>query len=117
MDPISNTDRLVQLLRQKLSERAKARSPAGAAHGATVDAKGMDKVLAVTGRSAEAGADDAQLQRILIEQLLADQFGPAMVNEPKFQQVVDRVHDIMKSDPDVGLMLNQTLSDVRKKGF
>jgi hypothetical protein len=114
MDAISNADRLVRMLRQRLEERAKAKVASRTVSAAPVDARGLDKVRAVTGELAGAGAKDEQLQRALVEQLLADQFGAAMVNEPKFQQIVDRVHAIMEEDLDVGAMLKQTLFDLRE---
>lgn len=117
MDPISNTDRLVRLLRQKLAERTQTKRASGPSQTGPVDARGLEKIRAVTGRLADAGVEDEQMRRALIEQLLVDQFGAAMINEPKFQQVIDRVHGIMKADPEIGSLLDQTLADLRREGI
>ena len=102
MDPISNADRFVIMLRQKLAERALAKQTAPTAR---TDAKfntGNDAVRAIAGRTARAGAKDRKLQRTIVEQLLADRFGAALVNEARFQQIIDQVSELMASDPDLG---------------
>lgn len=115
MDPVSNADRLVRLFRQRLEERAKAKRATGSAPHAPVLSRGMDHVRTVTGRLAQAGVNEEHLQRVLVEQLLADQFGPAMVNEPKFQQVVDRVFEAMRDDREIGPLLTEALGDLRSR--
>jgi hypothetical protein len=113
MDPISNTDRLVRLLRQKLEERAKTKASTPSAPATKVRPRGTETVRAITGEFVRAGVDDKQLRRALIEQLLADQFGPALANEAKFQQVIDRVDDIMAADPTIGPLVDRAIRQIR----
>jgi hypothetical protein len=58
---------------------------------------------------------DKQLRRSLIEQLLADQFGPSLANEAKFQQVVDRVDEIMSAHPSIGPLMDRTIRNIRDR--
>lgn len=114
MDPVSNADRLVRVLRQRLEERAKVEGAARSAPATEVRQRGPDHVRAVAGQFARAGLDDEQMRRSLVELLLADQFDPAIVNEVKFQQIVDRVAEAMASDPEVLDLLTKTASELRQ---
>jgi hypothetical protein len=113
MDPISNVDRLVFLLRQRLSERSKlgpaARSGGKAAAGER-PGTGLDPVHAL---AAVDGVDDRQLRRALIQNILADQLGPKLLNEAKFQQVVDRVTETIESDGGASQLLARLVGELR----
>jgi hypothetical protein len=115
MDPVSNADRLVRLLRQKLEERAKAKAPMQTARLSEVRPRGTESVEAIAREFARAGVDDKQLRRSLIEQLLADQFGPTLTNEAKFQQVIDRVDEIMSADATIGALMDRTIQQIRDR--
>lgn len=117
MDPISNADRLARLLRQKLEERSKTGKRTATAPRQAVQPRGVEAVRAVTGRLAGAGVDDAHLKRALIEQLLADQFGSEMLNEPRFQQIVDQVADIMQTDKSISDLLGKAMADLKHRGL
>ncbi len=110
MDPISNTDRLVLLLRQRLAQqklsRPVGRSPAPApARGGSLEAV---RAVARTG-----ARDDRQLKRALVQTILSDQFGQDMVNEARFQQLVARVSDALAADPDSARLLDGALDELR----
>jgi hypothetical protein len=113
MDAISNADRFVILLRQKLAERAQAKRPSSARRADAKPASGHDAVRAVAGRAARAGAEDRKLRRTIVEQLLADRFGTALVNEARFQQIVDQVSELMVSDPDLGDLFSEVIAQVK----
>jgi uncharacterized protein YoaH (UPF0181 family) len=116
MDPISNVDRFVRQLKAKLEERNKVRGVASTASAAKIKAvhpRGAAGVQAIATEFVRAGLDDTQLRRSLVEQLLADQFGPTLINEAKFQQIVDRVNDIMAADVGIGELLNQVMGELR----
>jgi hypothetical protein len=114
MDPISNADRLVRLLRQRLEERSKARTAKSAAPASSVQPRGIEATKAIAGRFARDGGSEAALRRTLVEQLLADQFGAGLVNEPKFQQLVDRVASAMEGDPGVAELLEQVVAELKR---
>jgi hypothetical protein len=114
MDLISNADRLVRLLRQKLEQRSNAKSAQSSSAPITEYARGINATKAITGQYARAGGREDALRRTLVEQLLADQFGTELVNEPKFQQVVDKVTDAMVADPDVADILGQVVTELKR---
>jgi len=113
MDPISNADRLALLLRQRLLDRSKTASAS--------KAKGADPRAAARSEGPQAlarlgGLDEKQLRRALIQTLLADQFGDRLMNDARFQQVVDRVSEALDDDPDSLALVNRVLADMRASG-
>lgn len=112
MDPISNVDRLVLILRQRLQERAKANASRSERRERSEQepATGLDNVQAM---AAVEGVDDRQLGRALIQSILADHFGPEMLNEAKFQQVVDRVTEAIGEDEGGAQLLSRMVGELR----
>ena len=113
MEPISNVDRLILLLRQRLQERSKSAAAApGAARRASGDAAktGLDSIRALAGVD-EIG--DRQLGRALVQNILADQFGREVINDAQFQQVVDRVAETIQGDPGAAKLLAGIVQDLR----
>jgi hypothetical protein len=115
MDPVSNANRIAMLLRRRLEERSRA-SAAGRTGrktvGSVADAPRRSGVQA----AAAEELDDQQLRRVVVENILADQFGDRFVNDAGFQQVVDQVTDAIRQDDKGALVLAQVLADLRKKG-
>jgi hypothetical protein len=115
MDPVSNANRIAMMLRQRLQERAKA---AGAGKPGRPDLGGRGETArkgAVRRPDAIEGLDDRRLRRALIEDILADQLGPALANDAKFQQVVDQVTEAIEADTDGAAVFAQVVSDLRGK--
>ena len=114
MDPVSNADRLVLLLRQKLQERAKA----GAAGKAErKDRQGADAPAEPSGLAALAAvesADERTLRRAFIQNLLADQLGPDLLNDAQFQQIVSRVTEAIEEDRGASRLLNRLIGELRE---
>jgi len=115
MDPISNTDRFAALLRQKLAERARTRGTGRAAGGKVGKAEAGRAPRSVAGLSARAGADDRLLGRTIVEQLLAERLGDGLANEPRFQQVIERVTTLIAEDAELGAMLQDIIAQVRSQ--
>jgi hypothetical protein len=113
MDAISNADRFVILLRQKLAERAESKGPSRTEKLSSRAPTGRDAVRAISGRAARAGADDKKLRRTIIEQLLAERFGAALVNEARFQEIVDQVTELMARDPGLSALFADVVAEVR----
>lgn len=115
MDAISNADRFVALLRQKLAERAETKSAKQASTQQARDKPlhGAEAVQSVAARAARAGQDDRKLRRTIVEQLLADRFGARLVNEPRFQEVVTQVSELMASDPQLGALIEEVMAEIR----
>jgi hypothetical protein len=111
MDPVSNANRIAMLLRQRLQERSKA---AGSGRAGRADARReAAKKGAVRGPDAIEGLDDRRLKRALIEDVLTDQFGAALVNDAKFQQVVDRVTETIEDDANGAATFAKVIADLR----
>ena len=108
MEPISNVDRLVLLLRQRLQERSKA----GAAPRKD-DHSAVGEPDTLKGLAAIEGLDERQLRRALIQNILADQFGAGLINDAKFQQVVDRVVETIEGDGEASKLIAKVLVELR----
>ena len=115
MDPVSNANRIAMLLRQRLQERSRTASAARGGKkdvGGTGDASGRGPVR---GAAAIEELDDRKLRRVIVENILADQFGGGLINEARFQQVVDQVADAIEADDQGALVLAQVVADLRAK--
>lgn len=110
MDPVSNVDRLVLLLRQRLQERDRTRGVSRSGTRRAPAPTGLDAARAL---AAIDGVDERQLRRSLIQGLLSDQFGTAMINDARFQQVVDRVTDALESDETGRALLDRISRELR----
>ncbi len=111
MDPINNIDRLVFVLRQRLQERTRL-----ATKPLAVDGQGRSSNVAPTGVGALAavdGLDDRQLRRALIQNILSEQLGSEMLNDAKFQQVVDKVSDTISADAESAALMARTIGELR----
>jgi len=110
MDPISQIDQLVLVLRQRILERSKAtrtkrkESTPGSMAGPVDSLKALAAVKAV---------DDHQLRRALVQNILADQFGRGLVNDTKFQQIVERVTEALEADENGSVFLNRFVQELR----
>ena len=113
MEPISNADRLVLLLRRKLEERAKASAPSRAGANAKSEAAPAAAPSGVRAMAAIEGADERPLRRAVIQNLLTDQFGPALLNDAQFQQVVTRVTDTIDQDAEAARLLSHVIAQLR----
>jgi hypothetical protein len=115
MDPVSNANRIAMLLRQRLQERGRAAAVGKSGRkdvGAAGDALGRS---AVRGAAAVEALDDRKLRRVIVENILADQFGNGLVNEARFQQIVDQVAEAIEADDQGAQVLAQVVSDLRAK--
>ncbi len=111
MSTISNVDRVILLIRQRLKEHAKAAESSGSASAAK---KGLaDHVRAL---AALDGVEPRQVKRALIEQILAEEFGAELVNDASFQQVVQRVFETLDSTEATRGLTDTVIADLRKRG-
>ncbi len=114
MDPVSNADRVIRILREQLERKSKTRVD-GKSKPSTVDLveQGNARVAATVGSMARQGLDDSALQRLIVEHLLVEQFGSQLVNDAKFQQIVDRVMNMIMTDKRTRSLLDQSLVQLR----
>jgi hypothetical protein len=110
VEPISNADRIVAILRQRLRDSAKAeagKSRETSKRGAPPVATGL-AALATLG-----GANPAQLRRACIQALLAEQMGQQLLNDAHFQQVVGRVTEAIENDEAAAQLLDRVIADLK----
>lgn len=110
MDHISQIDRLVVVLRQRLLERAKTATSGRRNSAQDAKATGLDNLKAL---AAIEAVSDYQLRRSLTQNNLADQFGHGLVNETNFQQVVERVTEARESDDSGLALINRLVEELR----
>jgi hypothetical protein len=111
VEAISNTDRLMAILREELRKRAQTSRP-----GRGAEAKTEGQVAPRSGLEALAtldGAEPGQLRRACIQALLADQLGRGLLNDAQFQQIVTRVTDTISEDPAAALLLDRVVANLK----
>jgi hypothetical protein len=111
MDPISNGGRLAALLRQRLLERSA--STAGSRQSREARGTPAQARSQVRAAGSIQGLDDRRLRRAVVENILSDQFGDGLVNDAKFQQVVDQVTAAIESDEGGAGLLATILDELR----
>lgn len=109
MTRITNVDHLVLLLRQRLNERAQRTSAQKSAAPGRVDQR-----TGVQALSSIEEVDDRTLRRALIQDVLAEHFGRALLNEAEFQQIVDRVTSALEEDRDASKLFGTVTAEVRR---
>lgn len=110
MDPISNADKILLVLRQRLEDRAKAQKRGTG--GSTGGAARRSSLRTVQEVAATGTATERQLRRLVVQGLLADQFDEALLNESRFQAVVDQVTDALTADEAASRLLSQVISEL-----
>ncbi|HEY2710741.1 MAG TPA: hypothetical protein VGI95_22060 [Caulobacteraceae bacterium] len=109
MDPISNVDQLVLLLRQRLTERSRGASGEKRA-APEPPAPSVDTLRAL---AAIDGVDERQLRRALVQNILADHFGHGLINDAGFQQVVDRVAETLEGESGAARLLQRVVGELK----
>lgn len=110
MEPISNVDRLVILLRQRLAERANVapgRGKTAQAVARTTPASALSALAAIE------GIEERHLRRALIQNLLSESLGEKVVNEASFHQVVDRVVQTIEADAQASGLLHRMVRELK----
>ena len=114
MDPVSNVDQLVLLLRQRLLERTRAAKgqPAQPRNRtqSPLAPTGLDNLQAL---AAIEGVDDRQLRRALVQSILADRLGGQLINGARFHQVVDKVTETMEAEAGASKLLSRLVGELR----
>lgn len=110
MDQISQIDRLVVVLRERLLERAKTATSGRKDSARDAKSTGIDNLKAL---AAIDTVSDHQLRRALVQNILADQFGHDLINETKFQQIVERVTEALEGDDSGSVLLDRLVVELR----
>lgn len=115
-DPVSRLNQVMLLLRQQLLSRAgrersgvvpASSTPARSSRSARGAKKDLDRLTSVRlATLRNAGVKSSSLlKRAFIEQILISGLGEHLVNEARFQDLVDEVLKTLTQDPELGLLL------------
>jgi hypothetical protein len=116
-DSVSGLNQVVLLLRQQLLSRAGKEKPsigqsaASGVHGARASRstkKDLNKVISARlDTLRNSGVKSSHLlKRAFIEQILISGLGDHLVNEARFQEMVDDVLNTLTQDKELGLLLD-----------
>lgn len=113
MDPISNSDRIALIIRQRLLERS--RTSAGGRRGRSESKtqpaiNGLNRVRELASID---GIDERQVRRVFIQTILTDQLGAELINDAQFQQLVVRVTDAIEEDEQSTQLLTRLIQELR----
>ncbi len=98
------------VLRQRMLERSKATTTKRKDSGPDAKSNWVDTLIAM---AAVEGVDDHQLRRAFVQNILADQFGHNLINETKFQQVIERVTEALEADETGSVLINRCVAELR----
>lgn len=113
MDRISNADRVILVLRQRLLERARA---GNASRNQKPDDKASTAPGSLDNLHALAGVqdiEDRQLGRALIQSLLVEELGSELINDAKFQRTIDQVLETLEREAKTRQLLGRLVSELR----
>lgn len=106
MTPVSNVDRLAQLIRARLLEHAKTgRRPATSAPTRTWTGRASARTDGAPPPDLVGDPEQRPARRDFIALLLARELGEKLLNQAQFEQVVIRVEEAIAADPEaLGMM-------------
>jgi len=110
MDPISQVDQLAMILRQRILDHSKTRIAKRKTSGAETKSSWVANLKAL---AATEAVNDHQLRRALVQSILAEQLGDGLLNEMKFQQIVDRVTEALEADKAGTALLSRCVTELR----
>lgn len=114
MDPISQVDQLVLLLRQRLLERSAARPR----HRSESGVRGDLARLSASQRLQQIAALDALgergVRRGIVQSLLAEHLGRELLNDANFQQTIDDVVDALERDEKGRAVMREVIVQLRR---
>lgn len=115
MTRITHADQVLMLLRTHLERSARAHeakrsksSPRGKSERRSAVARVQDIAAATT-----LGEDE--IERVLLSGLLEEEFGSGLVNDPNFQELVDKVRSAINQDPASQTLLRQAVRQLLHK--
>jgi hypothetical protein len=110
MDPISQVDQLAMILRQRILDHSTPRTAKTKKAGAEARSSWVANLKAL---AATEAVNDHQLRRALVQSILAEQLGQGLLNEMKFQRIVDRVTEALEADKAGATLLSQCITELR----
>lgn len=98
MTRISASDQILTLLRARLERNAALKKGRKAGPVAGTDRGEASNLQRIRALAQIGDLSDEDFNRSLLQGLLIQQFGEAMANDPRFQDVVTRITEILDSD-------------------
>lgn len=108
MTRITSSDQVLRLLRSHLDRRARA----DAAKGVRASGAHRKPLERIPGLAASDGLNEADVARAFIAGLLAEEFGPEAANDPRFQEIVDDVRNLICADAATEALLKAALQQL-----
>lgn len=115
MTRISNVDQVLMLLRQQLQRLGKSeRSAKGSGTAATRAERRPPAPTRIEAVLRDTPLSEEDLARTLIQAMLVDEFGEAVANDHKFQNVSAEVYRLIARDPEASRVLSAALVGLHK---
>lgn len=110
MDPLSPTDKVLAVLRQRLRDLDRLGAKSGPKRVSSGKPDTLARLKAVAG---DDTLSQTQFRRKVVQDLLANQLGEKVLNEANFQAMVDRVTDALTENEVGTQLLDRVISDLR----
>jgi hypothetical protein len=113
MDPVSQVDQLVLLLRQRLLERSAARTR----HRGGSEARDRARLSAAQRLQQIAALEtlgEREVRRGIVQSLLAERLGRELINDANFQQTIDDVVDALERDETGRVVMSEVIVQLRR---
>lgn len=114
MTRISASDHIIILLRQKLERAAALKKGGKSQKSGELAGKDGSNIHRVRALAQMEALGDEDIDRSLVQGLLLEEFGEALVNDPKFQQLVSRIVDLLANDDAGKALLGAARRDLRE---
>ncbi len=115
MTRINNVDQLVLLLQERLDAASRKKRSAKNTKTGHTKAPTHTRDVSVAQDLLDSGNfTENDIQHALIQGILSQEFGDRLVNDANFQQVVNKVVEIIDRDPDMRKLLQESLQELGK---
>jgi hypothetical protein len=113
MTRINPADQILLMLRAQLERAGKAKRANPQAPRTSMRSK-RDALERVRDTIAKGDAPPQELRRALVSALLVEDFGETTLNDPQFQNLVDRVMATIQHDEQTNTILENALTSLRR---
>lgn len=105
MTRITNADQVLALLRVHLERVRKTRRQTQE----SATKRGLPALQRLRGLARASPLSEEEIERILVAGILEEEFGALIASDPKFQQVIDEVLAILRSDNDARRLIKKAM--------
>ncbi len=109
MTRIDQNQQLIALVRQQLSQVSRARIARTAKVRNDKSSDSTHDVGKIRKLAAREGISEEEMQRALVQGILIEEFGEGVINDAKFQQIVDRITGLLQADDRAAVLLQQSV--------